>query len=236
MDARGTADELRCLRTAFALRAARAPAACVGVGGVGASSASAPGPLFSASARNARAGAEPAESPATRDRLLSLLSSSGAPFRLSSHAATRTSAESAAVRGVPLASGAKALLVKAAGGRLLAHGGPYLLAVMSAAVAVDWKALRAAAGCKQLALAALEDVWALTGCVVGAVPPFGSLFAGCATLVDRSLLDQGPEINFNAALRTESVLGLPVAAYLALEKPALANFTTAEEASAAAAQ
>jgi Ala-tRNA(Pro) deacylase len=219
MDARGNADELRCLRATYAMRASGARAPACGVGG----------PLFTASARNTHAGAEPAESPATHERLLSMLSSSGAPFRLSSHAATRTSAESAAVRGVPLSSGAKALLVKASGGRLLAHGGPYLLAVMSAARAVDWKALRAAAGCKQLALAALDDVWALTGCVVGAVPPFGSLFAGCATLVDRSLVDQGPEINFNAALRTQSVLGLPVAAYLALEKPALAHFTTAEE-------
>jgi Ala-tRNA(Pro) deacylase len=104
---------------------------------------------------------------------------------------------------------------------------------MSAARAVDWKALRAAAGCKQLALASLDDVWSLTGCVVGAVPPFGSLFAGCTTLVDRSLLDQGDKINFNAALRTVSVLGLPVAAYLALEKPALAAFTEAAPAASA---
>ena len=44
----------------------------------------------------------------------------------------------------------------------------------------------------------------LTGCVPGAVPPFGSLW-GVRTLVDGSLLQQGPGINFNAGLRTRSV-------------------------------
>ena len=230
-DPRLAADELRVLRFFYSAAAVAAPPAAPA--SAPAAAAARRGPAFTASARNASAPAEPAESDATHVRLLALLASAGAAppaaFRLQAHAATRTSAESAAVRGVALASGAKALLLKASGARPLAHGGAYLLAVMSAARAVDWPALRAAVGCKQLALASLPDVWSLTGCRVGAVPPFGSLFAGCATLVDRSLLTQGPDINFNAALRTVSVCGLSVEAYLNIERPQLADFTTAGE-------
>lgn len=49
--------------------------------------------------------------------------------------------------------------------------------------------------------------------------------AGCRTFVDKSLLEQGPEINFNAGLRTFSVCGLPVSQYLAIEVPEVAEFT-----------
>jgi hypothetical protein len=45
--------------------------------------------------------------------------------------------------------------------------------------------------------------------------------------VDKSLVEQGPEINFNAGLRTVSVTHLPVSQYLAIEKAALVeDFTT----------
>lgn len=55
------------------------------------------------------------------------------------------------------------------------------------------------------------------------MPPFGSLFAGAGVLtaVDTSLVEQGPDINFNAGLRTFSVTRLAVDEYLRIEKPAL---------------
>ncbi len=39
----------------------------------------------------------------------------------------------------------------------------------------------------------------------GAVPPFGSIF-GVKTFVDESLFIQGENINFNAGLRTKSII------------------------------
>jgi len=182
-----------------------------------------------APARKAATAAAPAEAEAEEDpalfrRLLARIESSGAPFRRLSHGPTRTSAESAEVRGVALASGAKAMLLvrglkgaKAAAAE--AAGEPtHFLVVLSAERKLDIKAARKLLG-KTAKFAAAAEVTRVTGAVVGAVPPFGSAFEGgrVQTVVDRSLLRQGPNINFNCGLRTESVCDLPVDAYLTME-------------------
>lgn len=167
------------------------------------------------------------ESTLTHERVLALLATHDATFGTLVHAPTLTSDQSARVRGVPLASGAKAMLLRSP--KPLAHGGHYVLAVMSAACGVDWRALRNAVGTKQLALATVDDVRRITGCLPGAVPPFGSLWRndGVTTFVDDSLVNQGTTINFNAGLRTHSVLGLSVADYMRIEGgPPVAHFTS----------
>ncbi len=68
-------------------------------------------------------------------------------------------------------------------------------------------------------MASADDVRSVTGCISGAVPPFGSLFPGVVTVVDESLREQGETINFNAGLRTRSVINLAVRDYLDVEKP-----------------
>lgn len=194
------------------------------------------------------------EDPAGSKRVLELLTKHGAKFRTLEHAPTKTSQESADVRGVALASGAKAMLLKS--GKALPHGGLYVLAVLSAEKQADLKKLKSILGTNRLSMAAVEDVKALTGCIpgegglrvlelqqrirrhlimdaitattysAGAVPPFGSLFPGTLTIMDVSLQNQGPDINFNAGLRTLSVLGLAVEQYLAIEKPQVAEFSS----------
>lgn len=163
------------------------------------------------------------EDPATHLRLISTLKTAGATFGELEHAATKTSEESAAVRGATLASGAKAMLMKS--GKPLDHGGAFVLAVMSAAVKADLGKLKKILGTKDLSMAKIDDVKSLTGCIPGAVPPFGSLFPGVKTIVDQSLIDQGPATNFNSGLRTKSVVNLSTADYLAIEKPQVAHFT-----------
>lgn len=158
-----------------------------------------------------------AEDETTHRALLALLRRSGASFGEMAHAPTRTSAESAAVRGASLSSGAKALLLRA--GKPLSHGSPHVLAVMPASHNLSWERAREVLGAAKLSLAPMTDVAALTGCIPGAVPPFGSLFVGVRTLVDPALLAQGPAINFNSGLRTHSVLRLAVADYLRIESP-----------------
>jgi Ala-tRNA(Pro) deacylase len=152
--------------------------------------------------------AEEAEDPKTHQRILELLKKYGATFGTLEHQPTKTSQESADVRGVPLASGSKAMLLKSKG--------EFFLAVLSAAKALDLPAIRKLLGISKLSLASLDDVKKITGCLNGAVPPFGSLF-GIKTYLDRSVIEQGPEINFNAGLRTFSVLHLSVADYLRIE-------------------
>jgi len=162
------------------------------------------------------------ESPEICLRIKSLLLEKGISFRGLEHAPTRTSEESAIVRGVELASGAKAMLLKC--GKALAHGTPYLLAVLSAHRKADLRSLRGSLGQKSVSLASVEDVYRLTGCVPGAVPPFGSLFPGVRTYVDPSIVER-KTINFNAGLRTYSVCDLAVGDYLALESPIVLAFT-----------
>jgi Ala-tRNA(Pro) deacylase len=72
-------------------------------------------------------------------------------------------------------------------------------------------------------MATEEQVKIITGCLPGAVPPFGSVF-NVETLVDQSLIDQGEKINFNAGLRTYS-FGLFVKDFLEIEKPKILQFT-----------
>jgi Ala-tRNA(Pro) deacylase len=166
------------------------------------------------------------ENRATHGRIVALLRSSGVPFTQLTHAATRTSEESAAVRGVPLATGAKAMFVRRSGAK--AGQTKYVLAVFSAAKKMDLKAFRKAIASPRLVYADEAEVFDVTGCRPGAVPPFGSLFADTTTVVDQSLLDQGETMNFNAGLRTESV-GMRVADYLLVERPTVLRFTADRE-------
>src|SRR5579884_2311728 len=111
-------------------------------------------------------------SPTVFDRLHEMLTAAGVAFRVSRHAPVFTSEEAAAVRGVPLASGAKALVVKA--------GDVFRLLVVPADRKLDGKKARAALGVKGLRFADRDEVERLTGLRPGSIPPFGSLF-GLAT-------------------------------------------------------
>ena len=155
------------------------------------------------------------ESDATYQRVLQKLE--GIDYSQLQHPPTRTSEESAAYRGTTLASGAKAMLIRS--------GNIFLLAVMAAHRKLDWKPLKRVVQSKNVRFATEEEVFSVTGCVPGAVPPFGSLF-GLQTLVDVSLREQGESINFNAGLRTQSV-SMSYQAYEQLESPTLAEFTKA---------
>ena len=83
----------------------------------------------------------------------------------------------------------------------------------------DSKAFKKVGGFKSTRFASPEEVLAITGCVPGAVPPFGSVW-GLRTFLDSSLQEQGPSINFNAGLRTFSV-AMSLDDYVAIEKPQL---------------
>jgi len=110
-----------------------------------------------------------------------------------------------------------------------AVGLDFALLVLSASRQLDWKAVRKALG-RKTQLVSQEAVYQLTGCVPGAVPPFGSLFhAVCAsstvgTFLDPSMQEQGATMNFNAGLRTASV-GMSVEDYIALEQPTVMRFS-----------
>jgi Ala-tRNA(Pro) deacylase len=130
------------------------------------------------------------------DRLERWLRDRGARFRLMEHAPAFTSEEAARVRGTPIEAGAKALV-------LLAEERP-VHGVWPGHRRVDNARLRAVLGTRTLRFARPEELLALTGCVPGAVPPFGNLF-GLPVLVDEELTER-EEIAFNAGSNTVSII------------------------------
>src|SRR5438128_1618007 len=121
------------------------------------------------------------------ERLEAWLRQQGVAFTVLRHEPVFTSEQAAAVRGTPLASGAKALVLKA--------GDSFLLAVLPADRKLDSKKARDGLGVKGMRFATKEEVEQLTGLQPGSIPPFGSLF-GLKTYCDPALGDN-LTINFN---------------------------------------
>jgi Ala-tRNA(Pro) deacylase len=161
------------------------------------------------------------EDGATSAAVLTKLRESNTTFELLKHEPTRTSQESCDLRvaagwkKTTIGMGAKAIVIKSKG--------KYNLIVMSAAGALDKKKVcKAIPGVKSLSFASEEDVFEITGCRSGAVPPFGSCFrTALTTYVDAGLEKAGGgTINFNCGLRTLS-LQMSFAAFVHAEKPTL---------------
>ena len=75
---------------------------------------------------------ETKEDPATFERIKKKLDELGIEYKLTIHEPVKTSEEAAAVRGVTLASGAKAVILKDCGKKLAKEGVPFYLLVQSA--------------------------------------------------------------------------------------------------------
>lgn len=152
------------------------------------------------------------------DRLLAYLRENGAAFEVLRHAPVRTSEEAARVRGTALDQGAKALVFHA--------DERVVLLVTQAHRRMDTRAFKRAFGVKNLRMVSADELGALTGLEVGAVPPFGHLL-GLPTYVDERLLAL-PRIAFNAGSREVSVL-LETRDYERLEQPTVARFAADDD-------
>ena len=128
-------------------------------------------------------------------RIEQLLLAKQMPYDTLHHPPVKTSAEAAAVRGVPLASGAKALICKC--------DQEMIMFVMPANRRLAGKAIRRQGGYKKLRFASKEEVWELTGLKPGSIPPFGSLF-NIKTVCDPAL-GENTQINFNAGEHSVSI-------------------------------
>jgi Ala-tRNA(Pro) deacylase len=129
------------------------------------------------------------------ERLAQWLRESGVPFEMVEHPPVRTSVEAARARNTRLEEGAKALVVRA--------DERYLHCVLPAHLRADNAALRAIAGTRKLRFATRDELYTLTGCEPGAVPPFGNLF-GLPVLLDEALC-ANERVAFNAGSTTVSI-------------------------------
>jgi Ala-tRNA(Pro) deacylase len=146
-------------------------------------------------------------------RLEGLLKERGVDFAVLRHQPVFTSEEAAAVRGVALSSGAKALICKA-DERLV-------MFVIPGDRKLDSKQVRQALGIHALRFATKDELKELTGLPPGAVPPFGSLF-GLPPYCDTRLAEND-RINFNAGDNSISI-SLRYEDYLKVENPSLGAF------------
>ncbi len=129
------------------------------------------------------------------DRLEHWLREAGVAFEVLEHAPVFTSDEAARVRGTPPEAGAKALVVRAED--------RYVHVVLPGDRKVDNTRLRAILGVRNVRFATPDELLSLTGCVPGAVPPFGNLF-GLPVLCDEALT-RCEHIAFNAGSNAVSM-------------------------------
>lgn len=148
------------------------------------------------------------------ERIRQVLSAQGVSYELLEHEPVTTSEEAARVRGVPLRTGAKAMVLKTKEG--------FLLAVFPANRRINFKRLRGVLGARRLRLATPEEVETITGLTKGAIPPLGNLF-GLPTYMDPALLEE-EFIYFNAGSHTHSVR-MRSADLLRLVQPTVTSFT-----------
>lgn len=138
-----------------------------------------------------------------------LLTTAGVTFREVHHEPTRTSEESAKVRGEELRIGGKALLMKG--------DDAFRLFVLPADRKLDSGAIRRQLGWKKLRFATLEELHEQTGLVPGSVPPFGPPILPFELCLDLAAT-MNPRIAFNAGSLTDSII-LAMSDYLAVAKP-----------------
>ncbi len=152
--------------------------------------------------------------PTVFERIKDKLTAAEVPFTVSNHEPVFTSEQAAAVRGAPLGSGAKALVVKA--------GESIVLLVIPADRKLDSKKARANLGVKAIRFATKEEVLELTTLQPGSIPPFGSLFS-LRTYADPAL-GTNASINFNAGDHSISVQ-MTHTDFVKVEQPTMVEMT-----------
>ncbi len=128
-------------------------------------------------------------------KAIELLTSKGIEFEKLVHEPVTTSSEASGARGSRLSQGAKAIIVKA--------NDQFYHLIISAAVPLDNNKLRKVLCARRVRFATTEELFELTGCLPGAVPPFGNLF-GLPVYMDNALLSE-EIVYFNCGSHTVSL-------------------------------
>ena len=152
-------------------------------------------------------------------QLCRMLDAAGARYRVVHHPAAGTSESVAKVRGTEVGQGAKAMLCRIGGKS--GKGGPFVLGVLPGDRRLDFKKLGAALGGGKATLDTPEEAQALTGCVIGSIPPF-ALSAEVTLVVDPELPARYAEVAFNAGSLQASIV-LDAADYLRIAQPRLCS-------------
>jgi Ala-tRNA(Pro) deacylase len=154
-----------------------------------------------------------------RAAIRALLDDHGVAYEEQTHGPTRTSAESAAARGVSQAIGGKSLLMKV--------DGVFGIYVLSAARQLHGRQLRQQRRARRYRFATTDELAALTGLVPGCIPPFGAPIFDLPLFCDPSVL-ANDRIAFNPGSLVDSIL-LPTADWQRIARPEVFPFSRLPE-------
>jgi Ala-tRNA(Pro) deacylase len=152
------------------------------------------------------------------EQITELLNAKGIKYKKYEHEPVFNSEAAAKAIGVKLAEGAKALI-------LLGDGKP-LMVVVSGADRVDFKKIKKLLRIRDLQLASPEQVKAISGVEIGAVPPFGNLFD--VPLYADTKLEAEREIVFSAGTHTVSIQ-MTYSDFKDISKPIIGDFAKPDE-------
>ncbi len=147
------------------------------------------------------------------ERIRHLLDENNVAYEVLRHEPVYTSEEAAAVRGTPLASGAKALICKG--------DDQIVMFILPADRRLASREIRRSRKWRKLRFLSRDEVLELTGLQPGSIPPFGHLF-DLPTLCDDRLAEN-ERINFNAGDHSISV-SMRYEDYLRVENPEMGEF------------
>jgi Ala-tRNA(Pro) deacylase len=152
----------------------------------------------------------------TYEKLIALLDEGGATYRLIDHEAEGQTDKVSAMRGHPVASAAKCIILIVKIGKKTTR---FVLAVVPGDARVDTGKVRALfQGATYVGFAATEVAERLAGSVAGTVLPFA--FHPDLTLIADPQIGLPAELFFNAA-RLDQSIALKTVDYIALAKPRL---------------
>ena len=129
------------------------------------------------------------------ENLISILERENVDYERTEHEPVYTSKQASEVRGVPLDTGVKAMVLERADGKLI-------LGLVPADHRIDLEAIGKAEG-SGVDLADPEEVLEVVGCEIGSVPPFGHQNP-LKTYLDPEVLEKD-RVNFNAGKHEVSV-------------------------------
>ena len=151
------------------------------------------------------------------DRLVALLTEAKAKFRVIEHEAEGRSEKISVIRGNRPEQAAKAMVLDVRGG---GGGRRNVLAILPGNRKLDFAAVASLFEARKCGFASPETAQELTGCAMGAVPPF-SLNPELAIVVDEDLL-KNETLFFNAG-RLDRSMELATQDWLATARPRVAK-------------
>ena len=155
------------------------------------------------------------------DRLVALLTDAKARFRVIEHEAEGRSEKISVIRGNRPDQAAKAMVLDVRGG---GGGRRHVLAILPGNRKLDFAAVASLFEARKCGFASPETAQEITGCAMGAVPPF-SLDPALAVVVDENLL-ANDTLFFNAG-RLDRSMELDTRDWLAVAKPRVARIAAA---------